>query len=134
MKLLNVLKTIRAEVRKGSIKSRTRYGDRSTIVVKRTGICWSIDTLARQSKHNDENQGQIAARLRDEFQEMVRLWPKFSGDITYPIVRSDLVENLDGGKESYEIAQSKGTMWEGEYGELRLELLDFCIEQLETEL
>lgn len=57
--------------------------------------------------------------------EMFRAWPKFSGDIDFPV---------PGGCREYSRARINKTMWEGDYGELRMELLNFCIEKLQTEL
>ena len=56
-------------------------------------------------------------------------WPKFSGSIRYPVPSP----NGRPPSEEYYWAQG-GTMWEGEYGKLRLELLDFLIEELEKQL
>lgn len=46
-------------------------------------------------------------------------WPKFSGNHVFPI----------GASQSYGKHQSEGTLWEGEQGELRRELLEFMKQQ-----
>lgn len=53
-------------------------------------------------------------------------WPKFSGDPGHPI---------PGGPNVYWLAKYAGKLWDKntEYGALRWELLDFCIEELKKE-
>lgn len=54
-------------------------------------------------------------------------WPKFSGTSSYPVPCPDC--------ESASYAYNATVMlWEGEYGDLRRELLDHCIDELEKEL
>ena len=60
-----------------------------------------------------------------ELRRLFRLWPKYSGDIVYPV---------PGGHEAFWSAVRYETTWSGEYGKLRKELLNFMIEQLEKEL
>lgn len=59
--------------------------------------------------------------------KMFKMWPKFSGNIEYPI---------PGGRKAYTESYDNKTLWDksSEYGQLRWELLDFMIETLQTEL
>ncbi len=66
-----------------------------------------------------------AAYGSSELWRLFRLWPKYSGSIDYPI---------PGSYQAFWFAQKYGSMWSGEYGKLRKELLNFMIEQLEKEL
>ena len=51
-------------------------------------------------------------------------WPKYSGDIAYPVPSPN-------GKETPMYAYNySDNLWTGEYGQLRYELLDFLIEEL----
>lgn len=65
----------------------------------------------------------------DEFKDLAVTWPKFSGDPEYPVPSSS---ELDSQLE-YERADDED-MWNPDhpYGALRLELLNWCIEQLST--
>lgn len=53
-------------------------------------------------------------------------WPKFSGVSSYPVPHPDC--------ESDCACSATPMLWEGEYGALRMELLDFCITELEDQL
>lgn len=72
----------------------------------------------------------VPAFDEDEMQELMSQWPKYSGDLIFP------VPGLDGKtpKASYLYA-SEVEMWSSShpYGALRLELLDWCIAELEKE-
>lgn len=57
-------------------------------------------------------------------------WPKFSGDISYPVPSTD--KSLD----EYHIYceyNKDDRLWTGEYGDLRKELLDFLIERFKAQ-
>lgn len=60
-----------------------------------------------------------------EFEELVLSWPKFSGDVEYPVPPANPDETAD---TEFWHAFNRTTMWEGEYGALRMELLDYLIE------
>lgn len=62
---------------------------------------------------------------RGGLRRLFGLWPKFSGNSTFPV---------PGGEEAFRLAAGTKRMWSGEYGQLRKELLNFMIEQLEKEL
>lgn len=49
-------------------------------------------------------------------------WPKFSGSISFPVPHNN----------GHAWAFYTLPMWEGEYGASRLELLEFCIQELEN--
>ena len=60
-----------------------------------------------------------------ELHALFRTWPKYSGDPDYPVPSA----NKDwSAQEQYGRVMD---MWEGAYGELRIELLDHCISELE---
>lgn len=82
---------------------------------KTHGICGEFDRCYR----GDAVYGSF------ELRRLFRLWPKYSGDVVYPI---------PGSYQAYRFAKKYGSMWSGEYGKLRKELLNFMIEQLEKEL
>lgn len=55
-----------------------------------------------------------------EFEAIFTKWPKFSGNITFPI----------SGRAVYSVEQLYGGLWEGEQLSLRKELIDFAIKEL----
>lgn len=71
--------------------------------------------------------GLIAIRVADVFRAKAALWPKHSGSKNYPVPSPTL------GLRHSEAYLTLG-IWTGEYGELRIQLLDFVIENLENEL
>lgn len=83
--------------------------------VKRHGIC---------GEFNRYYHGK-AAKPGEDLRRLFVLWPKFSGCIVYPV---------PGSVKAFSHAVSSRSMWSGEYGKLRKELLNFMIEQLEKEL
>lgn len=62
------------------------------------------------------------------FNPIVKTWPKYSGDLYYPI--PSLTKRATPYRD-YNL--SKGQRWTGEYLKLRLELIDFVIEELEKD-
>lgn len=59
---------------------------------------------------------------------LFKAWPKFSGNWLYSVPHP--TEPFSAAGACY-AAENK---WEGEYGALRMELLDFCITELEDQL
>lgn len=54
-------------------------------------------------------------------------WPKYSGNPKYPIKAPN---SQDSERGIYAWAVDYDKMWLGSYGDLRIELLDFCIDEL----
>lgn len=77
---------------------------------RHTGICGNIDTVS----------GGYIKQLHVLFKS----WPKFSGDVVYPVPG---VDRMTPGEAFVYIHD----VWEGEYGDLRRELLDHCIAELD---
>lgn len=70
------------------------------------------------------SQVYLLVPLRDAF----RAWPKYSGDVIYPVsVNYNKTGSCTAYREYHE-AKNTGTMWVGEYGKLRIELLEFLIQ------
>lgn len=66
--------------------------------------------------------------------ELSKKWPKFSGIPSYPVPVPDSLKPhyAREGIPCEAIYDSQLNKWEGEYGELRRELLQFLIEELEN--
>lgn len=87
------------------------------------GICYNLSSVLFE----DENCNV----LLQMFYEMFVDWPKYSGNVCYPVPHPDYPK--DPGEAGW-MFNNADRLWEGPYGELRIELLDFCIEKLEKEL
>lgn len=57
-------------------------------------------------------------------------WPKFSGSLMYPVPSNGNDPSTAFNNNIF----CRKSMWEGEYGQNRMELLDWLIEQLEAKL
>ena len=73
----------------------------------------------------------LAGEVRTTFRELSLQWPMYSGNPVYPVPAPD-----GGDPAVIYNASSKAEMWEPSqpYGALRLELLAWCINELEKEL
>lgn len=89
---------------------------------KRFGICSNL---------SDKVNSQVEESERDELWQILKqafyTWPKFSGDINYPI-------NDPYNRVSAPRAYDQLPKWVGEYGALRFELLDHVIDFLKKEI
>lgn len=123
------------------------------------GICWNMkeryierteqfpaDLLALYGHdHHATCFGlvRVWSELRDE---LFLSWPEFSGNIWYPVPGIGVACSYDEDEEC-ELSASEyssvdaevtfdamsGSMWEGEYGESRIRLLSYMIDQLTKE-
>lgn len=80
------------------------------------GICAVLDN--NYFKHDEYTK--IMSYIKGCF----LIWPYFSGDISYPIKGN----NGDSANKSY--YSFDYDLWEGEYGESRIQLVMFLLEQL----
>lgn len=78
------------------------------------GICFNVKELL--IKEGYYSYGGVLS-------DLYRRWVKFSGDISYP------VPDPRGGDARYAY-KFTASLWEGEQGALRYELLDFLIDEL----
>lgn len=100
-----------------------------------SGICYCTYNMLYDQKEAElariktiSSRGlSINSLINLTFKPYFEKWPKFSGDEEYP------VPNPIGGCPR-RIYWDTGSMWVGEYGRLRIELLDFLISELEKEL
>lgn len=92
-----------------------------------SGICHNLDKnvfIANDKRTDLKECGEVSNWLEFNFVK----WPKFSGEIAYPVPTP---EGVNFTPETMYFAQED--QWVGEYGELRYELLDFLIAQLVEE-
>jgi len=90
------------------------------------GICHNLPMMTDDlNDESYEHDGWYYSE--DLLHELFETWPKFSGDIEYP-VPSDLED--ESPRNAYDM---RANLWVGAYGDLRKELLDHCINELEGE-
>lgn len=70
------------------------------------------------------NLGRLDERDEEQLDVLFQSWPKFSGSVAYP------VPGVAGMTPDVAFIHIRD-VWEGEYGDLRRELLDHCIAELE---
>ena len=99
-----------------------RLADEGKVRSPKCGICHNIDDQLYIDSGYDH---EVYADAADFFDRIVACeiwprWPKFSGSMSYPI---------PGDSAAY-WSLREGGHWKGEQGQLRRELLEFTIEQL----
>ncbi|QJT71834.1 hypothetical protein TH1_152 [Shewanella phage Thanatos-1] len=127
------------------------------------GICFSINSIMKDFicdsiNMNDSNRihrlaCMTSSKLQEYVTEHMQKWPKFSGNIAYPIkapesyvsfvtigttviemeeIKPHSVNDLGSyfAPECYVYCSENLTLWKGDYGALREELLDFLIGHL----
>lgn len=77
-------------------------------------------------------QRDISRELDDILRSLFTEWPKYSGYPRHPV--PSVTPDLTAPEQFNRVALSWASFWEGEYGELRKELLQFCIDTLTKEL
>lgn len=95
-----------------NLKEALQELKRGNIQDRNYGICYSLYTLG------------IKQCDSIKFDVLAKRWAKYSGNYTYPI---------PGGCEGFHQAQRNSCLWEGEQLELRMELIQFCLDELEKE-
>ena len=98
-----------------------RLADEGKVYDRRSGICNNIDNLLWNTLATPGSFGAACAFFDSHVAGVVwPRWPKFSGSTDYPIPGdAEVFWNL------FEVQY-----WTGEQGQLRRELLEFTIEQL----
>lgn len=70
------------------------------------------------------NIGTVSGGDDEQLDALFRSWPKFSGSVVYPVPGVDRMTP----SEAFVLTRD---VWVGEYGDLRWELLEHCIAELE---
>lgn len=111
-------------------------------IEKRTNICSEISrfvhNVLEDCKMHDIDMVSVAAKgtianfIKTGFSDIAFYWPKYSGEETYPVPYKFPIGE-DGYVSPYCVFWENhyhDTLWEGEYGALREELLKFSIDYL----
>lgn len=101
------------------------------------GICAMIhngvmDYFYKFNNYHDYTK--VFFRINSYIKQYMEKWPKFSGNNSYPVPSP--IEGEDPGKIFIDIMDSKDSegFWVCEYGALRIELLNFVIEEMKKDL
>lgn len=89
-----------------------------------TGICWNV---SRQIFDGQIFDGQIVKSYKKQLTGIFQKWPKYSGNADYPVTSTDKCADEE---MMYNSVQN---LWIDDYGDLRKELLQFCIDYLEKQ-
>lgn len=92
---------------------------------KGQGICYHVSNIGTQHTEDDET----LSRLKTLFLDYACDWPKHSGNYNYPVPTTGYYSGVDP-RTMYEQMHN---VWAEEYGELRIELLDFVIGELNVQ-
>ena len=92
---------------------------------KYDSICFMLQDL-----HNQQfNTGYNWSGLLGYVEELAAEWPEYSGYASYPIRPSPYLTAYVDVREIFRMARRTKTLWVGEYGAARQNLLDFLIER-----
>ena len=92
---------------------------------KYDSICFMLQDL-----HNRQSIiGYNFSGLPDYVEELVAEWPAYSGFPSYPIRPAPYITTCGDVREGFWAARRTKTLWVGEYGAARQNLLDFLIER-----
>lgn len=108
------------------------------------GICPNMHTVSRGARYSPVAEsllGDLPWVLDSVLTVCARAWPHYSGNPWCPVppttecndTQEPMSSAVQWAKASfeYEKASRAGTMWQGEYGNLRRELLRFVVASLE---
>lgn len=88
------------------------------------GICGNFSQYVADNIIDKIYSEEIHMHFRISLDCAVSEWSKYSEDLMFPI----------GGYSEYKFHKFEGTLWVGEQRELRLELIDLMIANLELQL
>ena len=92
---------------------------------KYDSICFMLQDLHNQQSNTSYN----SSGLPDYVEELAAEWPAYSGFISYPIRPAPYIWAFVDVREDFWTARREKTLWVGEYGAARQNLLDFLIER-----
>ena len=94
------------------------------------GICPIVQRIMDREGGMEPNSfGSVQKMLKEIFRE----WDCHSGDDLYPVPNPRNPSDPESAYPCYKIAYEAGNMWQGPYGELRRNLLNFTITYLEIQ-
>ena len=91
------------------------------------GICGNLNNKINNRVGESEERYEIILNSWRILKQAFYTWPKFSGDVQFPI--NDPCDEISANHAYVYLPK-----WEGEYGELRWELLDHVIDFLKKEI
>ena len=92
---------------------------------KYDSICFMLHNLHSKQSNTDYNW----SGLENYVEELVAEWPAYSGFPSYPIRPAPHITTYEDESGGFWEARRSKTLWVGEYGAARQNLLDFLIER-----
>ena len=92
---------------------------------KYDSICFMLQDLY----HQQSITGYNFSGLPNYVEELVAEWPAYSGFPSFPIRPAPYISAYADVREDFWAARRNKTLWVGEYGAARQNLLDFLIER-----
>ena len=94
------------------------------------GLCFNIE------QEFDKEIEEIFDSFYMSYLATIDEWDKYSGNEMYPIPvpKTGKYQNVWNPEIAYHIAHAENEIWEGEYGKLRLEFVDFLRDYLKASL
>ena len=98
---------------------------------KYDSICFMLEDLYSQQFNTrySSNTGYKSSGLPDYVEELAAEWPEYSGLPSYPIRPPPCITACGDARQGFWAARRTKTLWAGEYGAARQNLLDFLIER-----
>ena len=94
------------------------------------GICLVVQELMEKEGMQPNSFDSVKRMLKDTFKE----WEHFSGHELYPVPSPRHKNSTSHAYKAYRNYYASNDMWQGPYGELRKELLNFTIAYLERRI
>lgn len=91
-----------------------------------TGICVAMHVYFTQTHEREGTRDVIIKKV----EELMLEWPLNSGNKAFPVPNPERA----GGKAAQQVYMFSSDLWVGPYGELRLKLLNWLIDKVETSL
>ena len=92
---------------------------------KYDSICFMLQDLHSQQFNISYNWSGLSGYV----EELAAEWPAYSGFVSYPIRPAPYISAYVDVREGFWTARRSKTLWVGEYGAARQNLLDFLIER-----
>ena len=91
-------------------------------------ICFYVMTEAGKMEDPNVHSGYYCSHIRDLMEYHICRWPKKTS-VDYPVPATYGSTSIRDAEFAFWCNRPAGTLWVGEYGALRRELLDFLIER-----
>lgn len=117
------------------------HGEVSNNLLNRScGICTNVFDIIREKYPPNRNRPGPLYFVDGQMESLFMTWEKFSGSVYYPVpdpdnkIHGNKAEEVLWAHNIYSRSVSGNCIWEGAYGDLRIELLVHMINKLEEKI